>query len=241
MKELDLNVGVDVAFLAAQTPPIRVFPSPITSKLPYNDQVAALESDYIRYYSYRGDLKYNENMKRSFSKMENGKSGETCLYRVCRDKNRFFESRIKDDVRILAKILESMAERTAEMEKHLENVLLQNGEKELPNWTELYAELKKKSTDPKKSDAAEVVAEKTSKKGSASARKSKDRRIAQNAIASTSQKNGQNQREVLTHDGAQKLVAKMMLNRTHLNAAQLEALIGLDGLFDESTVNQQQN
>lgn len=134
-----MNIDADVAFLAGQNPPIKVFPSVNSSHLPYNEQLAQLKSDYLKHYSYRGDLTYNEKMARSLGS-ENVKrnKGDSSNYRVIRDKNRFFEARIKDDALILGQILESMIERTSEMEKYLENVLCDNGEKNMPNWDELF-------------------------------------------------------------------------------------------------------
>lgn len=221
LKELDLNVDVDVAFLAAQTPPIKIFPTPNTSHLPYNTQLTALESEYIKYYEYRGDLTYNENMKRSITKTENGKNAErTCLYRVCRDKNRFTDTRIKDDVLILGKILESMIERTSEMEKHLENVLLDAGEKELPNWDELYEEAAAHIAVvvSKKNYEKKVVPKNTEgPKVSATARKLKSKRIVvkkQSLFVASNQMNAQNQPQ-LTQEQAQMLIAQMMLARSH--------------------------
>lgn len=208
-----MNVDVDVAWLAAQTPPILIFPSPNTTHLPYDKQVEVLEMDYDKYYEYRGDLKYNENMKRSIKKKEPGKNSDAgCLYRVCRDKNRFVENRIKDDVLILGKILESMIERTSEMEKHLENVLLQAGEKELPNWDELYEEVAHSTTpEPKPNDEAIVVP----KRKSVTARKPRGKKVAemnQNLIATPNQSNNQSP-TVLTPEQAQILIAQMMSPR----------------------------
>lgn len=134
-----MNIDADVAFLAGQNPPIKVFPSVNSTHLPYNEQLAQLKSDYLKHYSYRGDLTYNEKMARSLGS-ENVKrnKGDSSNYRVIRDKNRFFEARIKDDALILGQILESMIERTSEMEKYLENVLCDAGEKNMPNWDELF-------------------------------------------------------------------------------------------------------
>lgn len=234
LKELNLNVDVDVALLAAQTPPIKIFPTPNTSHLPYNEQLTALEADYIKYYEYRGDLKYHEKMKRPITTKGTGKSAEaTCLYRVCRDKIRFFDTRIKDDVLILGKILESMIERTSEMEKHLENVLLEAGEKQLPNWDEFYEEIAHNDTpEPKKNVKVVPKSSKATKKSAAAARKSKDKKIAEikNLIAAPKQSDDQNQ-PMLTHEQAQMLVAQMMFarslahgNRIHSNAEHSNAV-----------------
>lgn len=219
LKELDLNVDVDVAFLAAQTPPIRIFPASNTAHLPYNEQMAFLESDYIKYYEYRGDLKYNEKMKRLGSISTNGieKSADaSCLYRVCRDKKSFFETRIKDDVLILGKILESMVERTSEMEKHLENVLLEAGEKELPNWDKLYEELANNTTsEPKRIGEVNGVPKAT--KRPTTGRTSRGKKIAemkQDLIAASNQQNG---------DHNQMRVARIILARSLSHGSRIHS------------------
>lgn len=236
LKELDLNVDVDVAFLAAQTPPIKIFPASNTTHLPYNEQMATLESDYIKYYEYRGDLKYHEKMKRSISAKGIVKSAdESCLYRVCRDKKSFFETRIKDDVLILGKILESMIERTSEMEKHLENVLLEAGEKELPNWDKLYEELAHNTTpEPKNSGEVDAAKTKTTKR-SAAGRKPRGKKIA-----APNQSNGDQNPPVSTHEQNQMLVAQMMLarslahgNRIHSNGEHSYAVNRLGGTSEQ--------
>lgn len=221
LKELDLNVDVDVAFLAAQTPPIKIFPSSNTSHLPYDEQMAILETDYIKYYEYRGDMKYHEKMKRSISVSKaTGRSADaTISYRVCRDKKSFFEARIKDDVIILGKILESMIERTSEMEKHLENILREGGEKELPNWDKLYEDTAQNTTPKLKNDDKVKVVPKTSKntKRSATTQKPKVKKIAeikQNLIAAPNQLNGDQNQPTMTHEQNQMLVARMMLARS---------------------------
>lgn len=231
LKELDLNVDVDVAYLAAQTPPIKIFPTPNTSDLPYNRQLAALEADYLKYYEYRGDMTYNENMKRSIVKTGPATSGDsTCLYRVCRDKTRFCETRIKDDVLILGKILASMIERTSEMEKHLEQVLLDNGEKELPNWDELYEEISHNAgaaAVPGGSDEKKEAPKKANgRKVPTAARKPRGKKIAamkQNLIAAAPhQLNDQNQPE-MTQEQAQKFLAQMIIARSHSHGNRIHS------------------
>lgn len=234
LKEMDLNVDVDVAFLAAQTPPIKIFPTPNTSQLPYNKQLAALEADYLKYYSYRGDIKYNEHMKRAIVKKGDSKSDDTNLsYRISRDKSRFFETRIKDDVLILREILKSMIERTSEMEKYLENVLLANGEKELPNWDELYEEAAHNAAIVDQhvtvsGENNEVEMEPTAskkRKASATTRKPKAKKIATikpNFVAAPNQLNDSNQ-PMLTHEQAQKLVAQMMFQRSLAHANRIHS------------------
>lgn len=226
LKELDLNVDVDVALLAAQTPPIKIFPASNTSHLPYNEQMATLESDYIRYYEYRGDLKYHEKMKRCNITKGIVKSADaSCLYRVCRDKKSFFETRIKDDVLILGKILESMIERTSEMEKHLENVLLESGEKELPNWDKLYEEIAHNTTPEPKNDGDVQVMPKITKR-SATARKPRGKKIAeikQNLIAAPNQSNGDQSQPVSTHEQNQMRVAQMMLARSLAHGSRIHS------------------
>lgn len=136
--------------MLGQTPPIKIFPTPHTSHLPYNEQSAIVEADYAKYYEYRGDLPYNENMRRAICKTANKneqkeKRAEKLLAsRVCRDRNTFVERRALDDVVILTEVLKSMIETTAEMEKFMENVLLDAGETDLPNWDEIYDDLRSK-------------------------------------------------------------------------------------------------
>lgn len=217
MKELELNIDVDVAYLAGQSPPIKVFPKENSTHLPYNEQMNMLESDYLKYYSYRGDLKYNEKMARSVSRKGKGKCAEeeTCMYRVCRDKNRFYEARIKDDAVILGKILESMIERTSEMEKHLEKVLQDSGEKIMPNWDELFGY---------DGDSTDSQVAKETLKGSKVAKKSPN--------ADREQQQTPEPMMNLTHDQAQMMVAQMMLarsfaqpNRMQWNAQYLNSII----------------
>lgn len=247
LKELDLNIDVDVAFLAGQTPPIKIFPTPNSSQLPYNEQLAMLESDYIKHYSYRGDLKYNEKMARSIGN-KTGKSGtdeETCMYRVCRDRNRFFETRIKDDVLILGKILESMIERTTEMEKHLEKVLLESGETSLPNWDEIFEEATASGSSSEKNYETKAPAK--SAKCAGNAKRQKERKInsvEQNSIGAMEQSHDYGQ-QMLTHEQAQMLVAQMMLarslahsNRIHVNPEYMNSTIRMTTESNQSPTEQ---
>lgn len=158
---MDVNINVDIAYLSSQTPPINVFPTPNTSHLPYNEQIALLESDYTTYYEYRGDLKYCAKMARKIQKtkptkpkkrlsknaeeIENTEKEEEekdelrlLAGRICRDKKNFFGTRIHDDNIILERILDAMIEENAAMEEYLENILIKNGELELPNWDEMF-------------------------------------------------------------------------------------------------------
>lgn len=219
-----MNVDVDVAFLAAQTPPIRIFPASNTTHLPYNEQMASLEADYIKYYEYRGDLKYHEKMKR-LGLISAKNADASCLYRVCRDKKSFFETRIKDDVLILGKIFKSMIERTSEMEKHLENVLLEAGEKELPNWDKLYEEISNNTTPKPKNNANVKVVPKTTKR-SAARRKPRGKKIAemkQNLVAAPNQLNGDQNPPASTHEQNQMLVAQMMLARSLAHGSRIHS------------------
>lgn len=208
LKELDMNIDVDVAYLAGQNPPIKVFPKENSTHLPYNEQMEQLKSEYLKHYSYRGDLNYNEKMARSVGKSGKVKCGEdeTCMYRVCRDKNRFYQARIKDDALILCKILESMIERTSEMEKYLENVLRDAGETTMPNWDELFED------DGASSDAQ--VGTDTTK----CFKKDSNKRSSPNTTAAPQQMQRQQQQQqnqpMMTHDQAQMLVAQMLLARS---------------------------
>lgn len=147
---MKLNINADIAYLASQSPPIKVFPARGTAHLKYDQKSAALRAEYAKYYEFR-DLPYNENMKRALlkttNKQETQEQIEKRLFgsRVCRDKTAFFDRRIGDDVVILTKILESMIETTAEMEKFIEKVFLDAGQTELPPWDEIYADLKAES------------------------------------------------------------------------------------------------
>lgn len=58
--------------------------------------------------------------------------------RISRDKCRFFETRIKDDAAILGKVLQSMIERTSQMESRMKKWLLEKGETNIPNWDEMF-------------------------------------------------------------------------------------------------------
>lgn len=219
-----MNIDVDVAFLAGQSPPLKVFPTPNTSYLPYNDQLSMLESEYQKHYTYRGDLKYNEKMARSIGNKEKGKNtkdDETCMYRIFRDRNRFFETRIKDDVLILGKILESMIECSAQMEKHLEKVLLDAGETDLPNWDELFEECIASGSNSKQNlnNKCSVKGTKTA----AGAKKQKEREtnsIEGNSNTASDQTNEYGQQS-MTHEQAQMLVAQMLLARSHSNRIHL--------------------
>lgn len=209
---------MDVAFLAGQTPPIKILPTQNTSHLPYNEQVSMLEADYLKYYSYRGDLKYNEKMARSIKKEGKGKctEEETCMYRVCRDKNRFFETRIKDDVLILGKILESMIERTSEMEGYFDRVLFESGEKEMPNWDDLFSD-GIANTHKVIVDDAEKIASNNSKGtksvGGAKRKKRDDKSVQQKSQPKRRKLHIHSKPPTLTHNQAQMLVAQMMLAR----------------------------
>lgn len=138
---MDLNIDVDVAYLASQSPPINIFPTPGTSDLPIPRQGILLEASYVKYYEFRDDLTYNEKMARSLKKMDPTKltdDEQTTGYRVCRDKNRFFEVRCNDDGVILAHVLESTIDTVIDMEKHLEKVLHEAGETEMPDWDAIF-------------------------------------------------------------------------------------------------------
>lgn len=223
LKELDLNIDVDVALLAGQTPPIKLFPTSNTSHLPYNEQLSMLESEYQKHYTYRGDLKYNEKMARSIGnkgKGKNAKDDETCMYRIFRDRNRFFETRIKDDVLILGKVLESMIERTTEMEKHLEKVLIDAGETDLPNWDELFEEVIASGSNSKQNSEIKCPA-----KGSKTAKMQKEKgvnSIEQNSNAASNQASGYGQ-QAMTHEQAQMFVAQMILARSHSNSNRIHS------------------
>lgn len=200
LKELDMNIDVDVAYLAGQNPPIKLFPKENSIQLPYIEQMEQLKSEYLKHYSYRGDLNYNEKMARSVGKSGKVKCGEeeTCMYRVCRDKNRFYQARIKDDALILGKILESMIERTSEMEKYLENVLRDAGETTMPNWDELFEYNGAISNAQVGTDTAKYFKNDSSKRSSS------------NTSAAPQQQN----QPMMTHDRAQMLVAQMLLARS---------------------------
>lgn len=151
---MNLDIDIDMEFLAAQTPPVQLFPTPNTSHLPYNEQAALLETEYTAYYEYRGDIQYRENMARNIEQSKEIKpnkrprkyTDETDVEkderrliagRISRDKKKFFTARIEDDNIILRQIFDAMLERTAEMELFLEGKLLENGHTELPVWNEL--------------------------------------------------------------------------------------------------------
>lgn len=232
-----MNIDVDVAFLAGQTPPIKVFPTQNTSTLSYKEQVSLLESDYLKYYSYRGDLKYNEKMARSIKKEGKGKctEEETCMYRVCRDKHRFFETRIKDDALILGKVLEAMAERTSEMEKYLEKVLIESGEKKLPKWDEMFNSdvgdsSKINAKDDKKKPSNDL---KANKSVGATKRKERDvKSVEQKSKAKRRRSNSHSQPTTMTPEQARMIVAQMMLargngqpNRVHLPPKYIASVV----------------
>lgn len=227
LKELDLNIDADVAFLAGQNPPVKIFPTQNTSHLPYNEQVSVLEADYLKYYSYRGDLKYNEKMVRSIKNEGKGKCSEedTCMYRVCRDKNRFIEARIKDDVLILGKVLESMIERTSEMEKHIEGVLVESGEKEMPNWDELFIDSADENTKIDINDVKNMPLCDSKATRSVRATKRKGKSTEQKPQPKRKRSHIQNQQSKMTHNKAQMLVAQMILARSfgQPNRVQLPA------------------
>lgn len=229
---MDLNIDADVAFLAGQTPPVKIFPTPNTSDLPYNEQMSLLESEYMKYYSYRGDLKYNENMARSIKKSKTTKvSGEddTCGYRVCRDKNRFFENRIKDDVLILSKILDLMIVRTSEMEKHLERKLTDAGEKTMPNWDKLFREdddsddenTESKDDDLEQPKEEQDVQMEEQKATGAAKRKRKTSKSTGKSSKSKFRKLNTPGPHIMTHSQAQGLVAHMILSRSLRHSKRL--------------------
>lgn len=229
-----MNIDADVAFLAGQNPPIKVFPKENSSHLPYNVQMAMLETDYLKYYSYRGDLKYNEKMARSVGKKGKGKCGEdeTCMYRVCRDKNRFYEARIKDDALILGKILESMIERTSEMEKYLEKVLHDAGEKTMPNWDELF-EYGGGNTGSHAEKETKQCSKDLNKSGPLDSNRAPEQyEQPHQQHQQQLQQQQQTNQPMMTHDQAQMLVAQMMLarsfaqpNRLQWNAQYLNSII----------------
>lgn len=226
MKELELNIDVDVAFLAGQTPPVKVFPTQNTSNMSYKEQVSLLETDYLKYYSYRGDLKYNEKMARTIKKDGKGKCSEeeTCMYRVCRDKNRFFETRLKDDVLILGKILESMIDRTAQMEKKLENVLTESGEKKMPNWDELFNDGADETAKLNVNDVKKMPLNnpKEVKRVGGAKRKEQDVKTAEQKSKPKRRRMNQSLPPTMTHEQAQMLVAQMMLSRSFGQANRIQ-------------------
>lgn len=226
MKELKLDINVDVAFLAGQTPPLRIFPTQNTSNLSYKEQVSLLESDYLKYYSYRGDLKYNENMARSIKKEGKGKctEKETCMYRVCRDKNRFFETRLKDDVLILGKILESMIKRTSQMENRLQNSLIKSGEKKMPNWDEMFNE---DVDDASKVDAVKTPMKAVKGVGAAKRKAQNAESTEEKSKPKRTKQNNQSTPPTMSHNQAQMMVAQMMLDRSFGKANRVPLPPGL--------------
>lgn len=127
MLTLDLNLDVDVAFLCSQEPPIKLFPTPNTSKLPYAEQIELIEEEYRKYYVNDGDIPYSSKMARPIGDDEDTltpfqlleKQSGAFASRVSRDKTHFFLNRIKDDALILGKIFESAIERLADMESFI--------------------------------------------------------------------------------------------------------------------------
>lgn len=147
MKQMELKIDVDVAYLASQSPPILIFPESTSLNESFQKKIETLEATYGNYFEYRDDLGYNEKMARSIkktiSKKETEKETEqdkTCGFRICRDKNRYFETRVKDDATLLTKIFESAIKNSVRMEGYLENVLLSVGETEMPNWDDIFNE-----------------------------------------------------------------------------------------------------
>lgn len=143
LTEMELNVGADVAFLAAQTPPILIFPTPNVADLPYDVQCEQLKEDYEKYYEYH-EVAYNPNMVRKIAKTKSidpTDAEKNDASRVCRDKNLFFDGRIEDDGVILGESFKWMLAQMAKMENFMQEVFEGIGEQSHTHWDKLYQEV----------------------------------------------------------------------------------------------------
>lgn len=145
-QNFDLNDEVDLDSLISGLPALRIHPSPGYYDLTIQQQTQQLEDEYKEEYIKPDRVPYNKNMARQFPSAQahtleelKKKRNQAEASRLSRDRNKYYRSRMEQDIEILTKVLEGHMKRLANIENFTNDFFKRNN---LPpfDWTNVWSD-----------------------------------------------------------------------------------------------------